>query len=469
MELNLQTKVLQRLFRVSLILLGGIAMMAVLYACNGSKALAKKGGKLQEAGLYSDAALFYYNSLLKNSNNVDARIGLSATGQKVLNDKLADFSKARTMGDTRAAVYAYKNAVAYRQKIEKLGINLEAPSYFKDDFEAAKKEYVKTLYDKGNNLLSQENFDEANRVFEELVQLEPNYKDVNELQSVSVNEPLYLNGTALFDAQSWRKAYYNFDQIYQSDPGYKDVRILRKECLTKGQYPVAVTDFKNETRYRNIDKQVRAYVLTALADIDDPFLKIIERENMDVILKEQRINLSGVVNEQSAAEVGNLLGARAILSGSVLSYSPLAGKMRIEEKEAYEAYRVKRYNKVEDKTYYQTRYKPVTYKEYYNSNQVKISFEYKLVSLETGEILFSRVINKSMDDQVYYGTYEGEITALYPKDKDGVVTSSREHKQLVALMRAPRNLEKIDKLANDAYKAIAGEISSALVNEIRNE
>src|SRR5690554_4858443 len=48
----------------------------------------KKGAKLEEAGLYDNAALFYYNSLLRNSNNVDARIGLARTGQRVVNDKL---------------------------------------------------------------------------------------------------------------------------------------------------------------------------------------------------------------------------------------------------------------------------------------------------------------------------------------------------------------------------------------------
>src|SRR5690554_1092437 len=65
-----------------------LALGLTTAGCTGSKSLAKKGAKLEEAGLYDNAALFYYNSLLRNSNNVDARIGLARTGQRVVNDKL---------------------------------------------------------------------------------------------------------------------------------------------------------------------------------------------------------------------------------------------------------------------------------------------------------------------------------------------------------------------------------------------
>src|SRR5690606_38559003 len=126
--------------------------------------------------------------------------------------------------------------------------------------------------------------------------LEPNYKDANELKNVSQNEPVYLVATDLFDRQQYRKAYYEFDAIDARDPNYKDVSILRSESLDKGQYPVAIVPFDNASGKRDIEKRVQAFVLTDLASINDPFLKIIERENMDLILREQRLSLSGVVN-----------------------------------------------------------------------------------------------------------------------------------------------------------------------------
>ena len=446
-----------------------IVIAAGLWACNGSRALTKKGGQLQQAGMYSDAAMFYYNALLKNQANVDARIGLTQTAQKVLNDKLSDFSKAHALGEVKTAVYAYRDAARYREKVEKLGIKLSAPGYFEKDYEEVKSRYVRQLYDRGNALMGEKNFAEAQAVFSELLQLDPEYKDAGNLQSISQNEPVYIEATALFDSKQWRKAYYTFDQIYRNNPGYKDVAILRNECLENGQYPIALMPFNNETRYRDIEKQFRAFTLTALSRVDDPFLKIVERDNMDEILREQRLNLSGVINQQSAAAAGNLLGAKAILYGSVLGFTTHPGKMRVEEKKAFEGYRVKLKNEAEGVYYYETRYKPVTYHEYYNLNEVKVSFQYKLVSLETGAILKSEIINKTLDSDVYYGTYDGEITALYPADGTNVLTSNRARNQLVSLMRASRDLKSIDELSSEAFRAVAGVITTDLLNEIRTQ
>ena len=440
-----------------------------LQGCNGSKGLAKKGAELQEAGLYNDAALFYYNSLLKNSNNVDARIGLTSTAQKVLDDKLADFTKAKAVADNKKAVYAYLDAAAYREKVERLGVSLRAPDYLADDFDDVKKLYVKDLYNEGNDLMAEKRFDEANTLFKEITRLEPNYKDVADLKNVSQNEPIYLRATELFDNQDYRKAYYEFDDIYRVDPNYKDVRILRSECLDKGQYPVAIVPFENASGQKGIEKRVQAFVLTDLSQIDDPFIKIIERDNMEMILSEQRLSLSGIVNEQTAAQVGNLLGAKAIITGTLLSYSPQRGRMSVREKNAYEGYQVKLYNKAEDKNYYETRYKPVTYKEYYNTNEVTLSFQYKAISLESGEVLFSKVVSKKMDSKVYYGVYPGEVTNLYPASKEGVETSSRDRNQLIALMRAPREIKTVDQLSNEAYSAVAQAMSSDLINQINDQ
>ena len=67
---------------------------------------------------------------------------------------------------------------------------------------------------------------------------------------------------------------------------------------------------------------------------------------------------------------------------------------------AYESYQLKLYNKEEQKYYYETRYRAVKYTEYYNTNEVSISFQYKAISLETGEVLFSKVVNKNIQKRV---------------------------------------------------------------------
>jgi len=446
-----------------------IAFVSILLlsGCNGSKSLSKKAGKLEEAGLYSDAALFYYNSLLKNRNNIDARIGLTKMGQRMLNNKVDDFTKTKAMGETKDAVYAYLEAMAYHDKVERLGIDLTYPRYITDDYEDVKAAYVKELYNESNDLMADKRFDQATVILKEIEKLEPGYKDVSALKNTAVNEPLYLAAVRHFDAGRYRLAYYEFDEIYRADPNYKDAGILREECLDLGKFPVAIGEFKNSSSRRGVNDRLTAFVITELSAINDPFLKIVERDNLELILEEQRMSLSGIVDEGTAVEVGNLLGAKAIITGTVLSYDERKGQLKVSEKRGYEGYRVKLYNKEQDKHYYQTRYKPVTYKEYYNANEVSISFQYKAISLETGEVLFSDISEKKISDDVYYASYDGEATNLFPANDDGVMTSRSDKNRLLSMLRAERSLKTVDQLANNAYSTIASDLSSELTKLMR--
>jgi len=446
-----------------------IAFVSILLlsGCNGSKSLSKKAGKLEEAGLYSDAALFYYNSLLKNRNNIDARIGLTKMGQRMLNNKVDEFTKTKAMGETKDAVYAYLEAMAYHDKVERLGIDLTYPRYITDDYEDVKAAYVKELYNESNDLMADKRFDQATVILKEIEKLEPGYKDVSALKNTAVNEPLYLAAVRHFDAGRYRLAYYEFDEIYRADPNYKDAGILREECLDLGKFPVAIGEFKNSSSRRGVNDRLTAFVITELSAINDPFLKIVERDNLELILEEQRMSLSGIVDEGTAVEVGNLLGAKAIITGTVLSYDERKGQLKVSEKRGYEGYRVKLYNKEQDKHYYQTRYKPVTYKEYYNANEVSISFQYKAISLETGEVLFSDISEKKISDDVYYASYDGEATNLFPANDDGVMTSRSDKNRLLSMLRAERSLKTVDQLANNAYSTIASDLSSELTKLMR--
>jgi len=454
----LRSSIIAFLFKACL----ALVVVAGVQACNSSKSLSKKGAQLEEAGLYNDAALFYYNALLKNSSNIDARIGLSKAGQRVLNDKIDDFTKARAMEEYRDAVYAYKDAMDYRTKVEKLGIKLEAPSYLADDYEEAKRILIKGLYDEGNKHLVNKEFDKANKIFEEIHRLDPDYKDIDNLKDVSRNEPIYIAAVDHFDQGRYRKAYYEFEKIYKVNPSYKDIGILREECLDKGKYPVAIAPFENSSGKKGIEKKIQAFVITELSGLNDPFLRIVERDNMEMVMEEQRLSLSGIVDESTAAEVGNILGAKAILTGKVLTYSANEGKLQSSRKKAFEGYQVKLYNKLEDKVYYETRYKPVSYTEYYNLNEVDLTFQFKAVSLETGEILFSDVVQKKENSEVHYASYDGEATNLYPSKDNRVVTSSRDRRQLVNLVRSNREIKTVTELSNDAYREAAQEVASDL-------
>lgn len=111
----------------------------------------------------------------------------------------------------------------------------------------------------------------------------------------------------------------------------KKIGILEIECSTNRRMNKTITDFitadlLNQRRgiynssggFYGLGKSTvgKTYVKGVSTD----FYQIIERSQLEKVLKEQRLSLSGALDENSAAEVGRLLGLDIIIMGNV-SYS----------------------------------------------------------------------------------------------------------------------------------------------------
>lgn len=442
-------------------------VVALLAGCSGSKSFSNKGEKLDAAGLYAEAAEMYLQAAQRNTKNVDAKIGLKKAGQMVLNDKLSTFFKNAAMGSAKAeAVAAYQDAELYQGRVRAAGVVLEIPDHYKADFEKVKGEHLVELYNEGQALFEREEFPAAERIFARIAKLEPNYKDASSLQNVAYLEPLYRMGRTELEAGNFRKAHAQFTKVFEKNSTYKDVSTLRNECVTKGQFIVAVLPFTSSDKGNAMASKVQAHAMTALTEVNDPFLKVVDRENLDRILEEQRLSLSGVVDEQTAVRVGNLMGAHAVLMGTVVDYREIPGQLRRSTKDGYESYRVQQVNNETGEKYFVTRYKPVRYSEFYQENKVILSFNYRLVSLETGEVLVSKVAEREAEDHAYYATYDGNRDALLPAGKGTADLSSSGRNQIRSLLSAPREVKPIATLANDVLRSTSASMADVIQEEL---
>ena len=446
-----------------------LLLAAIAVGCSGSKSFAKKAGKLDQAGMYAEAADMYLQAVQRNKKNVDAKIGLKQTGQKLLEDKLSTFFKSVAVGDAKGqAVSTYLDAKAYQERVERLGVILEIPDHYRSDFDKVKGEYLIQLYSEGQALLEVQDFPSAERKFSEIAKLEPGYKDASSLQAVAYLEPLYRTGKGDLAAGNYRKAYNALNKVVTKDQGFKDASVLLQECLTKGQYSIAVLPFTGSAAQRSPTAKVQAYAMTALTETKDPFLKIVDRENMERILEEQRLGLSGVVDEQTAVRVGNLMGAKAVLMGEVVEYREEAGKTRSSTKDGYTSYRVQQVN-AEGQKYFETKYKPVKYVEYLQTNKVILSFSYRLVSLETGEILASKVVDRTANDELYYATYDGDKNALYPMANGAIDMGNNSRNQLRSLLSAKRDIKPVSTLSNDAIREATATMAATVLQDLNTK
>jgi TolA-binding protein len=77
---------------------------------------------------------------------------------------------------------------------------------------------------------------------------------------------------------------------------------------------IAVSPFSNDTV--NLSSKIEAKIAQHRLD-GKPYFTTLSRQDLDKILKEQKIQNSGLIDPSTAVEVGKVMGAQAIISGSV--------------------------------------------------------------------------------------------------------------------------------------------------------
>ncbi|WP_187696306.1 CsgG/HfaB family protein [Xanthovirga aplysinae] len=419
--------------------------------------MAKKASKLASAGEYEMAAAYYYDALLRNDKNIDARLGLKRNGQMVLDDLLEKFYKFHAINDHKASVYSFLDAKNYFKKLSRVSVKLTYPVYYDDYFEENKKVYLTSLYQTANQHLEEEEYSEAQKKYDEIIRLSPNYKDVSERRKVSVLEPIYLKGLQAFEAESYRKAYDYFTKVTTQDASYKDATDFQEQAIIKGRFTLALLPFQNLTPHRNVEEKIAAYFMDGMVNSGNPFVKLVDRENTDKLLEEQKLGLSGVIDDNTAAEAGALLGVKAVLTGKLVAYKAKKGETERISKKVKEGYKVKIYVDSTDSYHAETRFRPAKYFEYKKSNSVLLTFQYNLISSETGEILHSDLIEKRLEDKVHYARYKGNYKNLYPIEEGGLFGYSRR-RNLHRLFQSRHELESLESMSQRAFGKVAQEV-----------
>jgi curli biogenesis system outer membrane secretion channel CsgG len=92
----------------------------------------------------------------------------------------------------------------------------------------------------------------------------------------------------------------------------------------QGKIRVAIWDFENNAErswwfYDDLGPAARNHIDTAFSEnemLSEKF-SVIEREKLDMVLKEQGLATTGAIDQQTAAQVGKILGIKYIITGGV--------------------------------------------------------------------------------------------------------------------------------------------------------
>ena len=183
-------------------------------------------------------------------------------------------------------------------------------------------------------------------------------------------------------------------------------------------------------------------------------------------MAEQELGISGLVDAQTAAQAGDLFGAKALLVGRLVSLDVKKAKIKPNRKKGWESYQQKQYNASTKKYDLVTKYKKVHYNEFFGTNSVNMTVEYKLISTETGEILATNLISETREDEVWYITYDANSknllsgtwnNKLLSSDTDVINKSYQDRKQIQNLLKANRKLISTEELKNTALRIVSSQ------------
>lgn len=450
------------------ILVVSILVMAVLLMSCASKRLVKKGTELEQAGMTKEAAAYYYRALLKNSDNVDAKVSLKRAGQVKLDGMLHDFSKAYERSQTQKAVKLYNKARAYHNKVAREGVNLLFPEKYDSYYREVKNKHLERKYKEGYKLLQREHFGKAESVFREIKALDPGYKNVDELFTEAQNEPLYREAKEAMQAEKYRTAYDLYDEILRNAGSYKSAENLKAKALQEGEVTIALLPFSGYQAGSQIHREIMAEIESELTHLSNPFIKIIDRSHTRRIIHNHNIDFTSISSAQSTSRAGQLVGAKAFLHGNIIDIRKTPGELKKEDRKGYlkEEYKVK--DAATGKPITKTRFKKVTYREYERENHAECTLIFKLIASETGEILASDKISAAAEDKVHYAKFDGDSDKLVPgywkyknrsSERDEIQDSFFRRSSLQSLFNNRTAIKPMEELTDEAIEKAARQIA----------
>ena len=257
---------------------------AVAYACKGLRLADKKGQISNAQAILNDC---YSRAIQENLSTIETIKSRSAT-----------FSGDETVTDRARIVNIYAMMVAYNDILSSLP---------ESSFKAAKKKDPPLRLDIQDYRTELE---AARASFEQ--------------GKTEAAEMHYMKGRDLgrsdeLNSNKQAARHYRWSMVYS--PGYKDSQTRYDKSKALGTTRMGIMNFQNAMaaeQYGDLGSMASDQLLSGLIQGSGwEFFEVITRDQLDQVLAEQQLNLSGLMDEASTAEIGALKGVNVLLVGRI--------------------------------------------------------------------------------------------------------------------------------------------------------
>lgn len=271
--------------------------------------------------------------------------------------------------------------------------------------------------------------------------------------SSSLISKLMTRGDSYSEKGKWANALVWYQKVEALDPNYTNiffkVQETKDNIKKRIRKSIAVFDFKSPSTSKDAGKIIASKLITYLYRNASGDVRIIERENLESILKELQLGQTGLVDVDTVQKVGKMGGIDTFIMGDVLRFSteykdyPSNNQVKVlvDEEDvhnpAFSDWLLAHPKPAEEdlknappRTIKKKNYQFVSYKSGYARVSTSLETSYKLIDTRSGENLFANTVSGKL--------------ARESKYQDGVPMANIPHKAL----EIPTELDVLDELTN---------------------
>lgn len=427
------------------------------------KKLIKNAESYETQKLYLEAVNNYRQVLHKNPSLIKKyHEALRRNAQYIIDEKLSLFFIELNSDKIQKALKTFEEAEYFAREIKYFNIDLQISDSYKKDYKVARDRMLLSLYEQGKQLMDKGEFKNAKEKFQLIFEHDPDYGNVSSLLETSNIEPKYRMAVEVFEQNNYSKAWDLFEKVALINPDYQSTSEYRKTIIAKLGITLAVLPTQSNNQL--LENNLNLKLIASLSQLNSPFLQIVDRENITLIIDEQKLGLSGLIDEKTAAELGKLYGAQYILVTKLINYEWIPGELISQQMTAYEGKQVSVKNNETGYTALETQYFPVKYKEFRHENILRCSFQYQLIAAETGIVVNSDIMEQETQNTINYARYDQDYLSLYPMFGNHIYKSGVERDAFIQLFTASPTAATRGELEFQAQQEIAEKITSSLHN-----
>ncbi|WP_306644046.1 CsgG/HfaB family protein [Sanyastnella coralliicola] len=379
--------------RITLLLLIALS----LTACQGYKKSMAEAEQYRTAGMHLEALDRFEAIYKENPKKVEAHIQLKETATFVMNKYYSEVQLLIGQGNYQSALNALDRAEDFMSKYQWLG--LETPFYAANLRSEARYKLGQSYFVRAQQAVEAEEWDDAEMYAYQARKYGFREKELDYLEVMIDIVPTFRKGLKAKELGLYQDAYAYFEEVSEIDADFSDVLLHMDECLEKSSFTISYLHAGGHLK-ANRDKAIITGVKEEILSLDNPFIRVVSRDDLDVILDEQMNSMTGAFDEDIIVEAGKLLGAEFLIVGELLNSESQVSPVSRVRKKGYEGNTVIA--------------KKVEYTEKSQTVKHIVSYRYHLLDAETGEVLAAENIPYTFEENHTWLDYSGDPDQLYP-------------------------------------------------------